>query len=317
MTKLTAVPDHLPELQPGEVPPGWPELRKSFMLGLRVAGRTDATRTTYGDSVDAFARWYAEHAPGRPVEYATRDDLRGFLVWMEDRGLTANTRATRFRALRALYKFVVSDEIIPASPMANITTPRVTEERVPPALTPEQVDAMVAKCRPRSTFIGARDRALLLLISSSGLRAAEALGLTEDDLVLDSETPYAIVQKAKGGRVREASVSRESALAVLTYLRQRAKHKAAHRPELWLSRTGAPMTVGGLRKVVHDAGARVGLDVHTHALRHTATNLMLARGMQEHDVAVQLGHKGTKQLARYGAARATERSRASFFRTQS
>jgi site-specific recombinase XerD len=301
---------------PDLVPDDWPELRASFLLGMRAARRSPRTIATYAEGCDSFARFLAQRSPGRPVEQTTRDDLRAFLVALEDRGLAPNTLATRHRALRALFKFMRSEEIIDVDPTRAIPTPQITEERVPPALTPEQVDAMVKAC-PRSTFTGARDRALILLISSSGLRASEAIGLTERDLELDRETPYVKV-RGKGGRIRDAACSHEAALAVRAYLRARRKHPAAHRPELWLSRTGRGMTTSGLLQVVRDAAKRAGLDVrvHTHALRHTATHQMLDRGMSEHNVATQLGHKSLKMLARYGRARATERARDDFFRSQ-
>jgi integrase/recombinase XerD len=312
MVKLAAVPDQpVPE---GAGPPDWPELRTSFALAMRTPRLSPRTIATYLEGCDQFARFLAERSPGRLVEHVTRDDLRAFLVSLEDRGLKPNSVATRHRALRALFKFMVSDEIIVTNPMAAIPTPRITEERVPPALTPDQVDATVKACGPKSTFIGARDRALILLISSSGIRASECLGLTEADLHLDSEQPYVVV-RGKGDRYREASCSYEAARAVLAYLRQRRKRPDSYRPELWLARTENALTTSGLLQIVREAGKRVGLDLHTHALRHSATHGMLARGMSDHDVATQLGHKSLKMLGRYGRARATERSRASFFRT--
>jgi integrase/recombinase XerD len=172
---------------------------------------------------------------------------------------------------------------------------------------------MVKSCQPRSTFTGARDPALMLLIASSGVRASEAIGLTEADLVLDCEQPFVLVH-GKGDKFREAACSHEAALAVQAYLRQRRKQRAAHRRELWLSRTGQSLTTWGLRQIVLEAGGRVGLDVHTHSLRHSATHAMLSRGMSDHDVATQLGQRSLEMLARYGRARATERSRAAFFR---
>jgi site-specific recombinase XerD len=297
-------------------PEDWPDLRASFLLGLRAARRSPRTIEGYAGSCDAFAAFLAERSPGRPVEATTRDDLRAFLVSLEDRGNAPNTIATRHRGLRALFKFLTSEEIIPADPMRTIPTPSITEERIPAALTPEQVDAMVKAC-PRSTFTGTRDRALILLISSSGVRASEALGLTETDLALDTETPFVVVH-GKGDRVREAAVSHDAALAIRGYLRARRKQPAAHRRDLWLGRLGEPLTTSGLRQIVQSAAMRAGIPdkVHTHALRHTATHHMLARGMAEHNVATQLGHKSLKQLARYGRARATERSRDDFFRTQ-
>jgi len=103
--------------------------------------------------------------------------------------------------------------------------PSITEERLPPALTLEQVDALVKAC-PRSRFTGARDRALILLISSSGVRAAEAMGLTESDLVLDSDQRYVVV-RGKGDRYREAACSHQAALAIRAYLRARRLVDAA------------------------------------------------------------------------------------------
>jgi site-specific recombinase XerD len=158
---------------------------------------------------------------------------------------------------------------------------------------------------------------LIELIASSGIRASECINLTEADLVLDSDQPYVVVQNGKGGRDREAACSHAAALAVRAYLRARRKQPAAHRSELWLSRVGQPMTTSGLRQVVRQAGERAGVGhVHTHALRHTATHHMLDRGMAEHNVATQLGHKSVKMLGRYGRARAAERSRDDFFRNQ-
>jgi integrase/recombinase XerD len=311
---LSAVPDPRPQ-DLGVVPEDWPDLRASFVLSLRAARRSPTTIKTYVEGTDAFAAFLHERSPGRLVEAATRDDLRAFMVELEDRGLKPNTVATRHRALRALFKFATSEEIIATNPMAAIPTPSITEERVPPALTADEVDAMVKARGPRSTFTGARDRALILLISSSGVRASECLGLTEDDLHLDSDQPFVVV-RGKGDRYREAACSHEAALAVRAYLRARRRHPAAHRPELWLSRLGNALTTSGLLQIVRDAGRRAGLDVHTHSLRHSATHAMLSRGMSDHDVATQLGHKSLKMLARYGRARAVERSRASFFRTQ-
>jgi site-specific recombinase XerD len=317
MTRLSAVPDQVDNALATSEPEDWPDLRASFVLSLRAARRSPATVETYCDGTDAFALFLAERSPGRLVEQATRDDLRAFLVALADRGLSDNTVATRHRALRALFKFLASEEVITDDPMRRVPVPRVVEERVPPALTVEQVEQMVAKCKPKGTFVGARDRALILLIASSGLRASEALGLTEADLVLDSATPYVRVRHAKGDRYREPAISLAAAKAVDTYLRQRRKHAAAHRPELWLSRTGNPLTTSGLLTVVSDAGKRAGLDgIHTHSLRHSAVHGMLARGMAEGDVMVQAGWTSPKQLSRYGRARAVERSRASFFRTE-
>jgi integrase/recombinase XerD len=312
---VNAQPDNVVNLRADEptVPGDWPELRSSFVLGMKVARNSSRTIATYLAGCDGYARFLADTTPGRLVEQTSRDDLRAYLVSLEERGLAPNSMATHHRGLRALFKFMTAEEIIDVDPMRAIPAPSITEERIPRVLTADEVDAMVRSCR-RSTFTGVRDRALIQLIASSGLRASEAIKLTEADLMLDSEQPFVVV-RGKGDRVREAACSHAAALAIHAYLRTRRRQPAAHRPELWLSRTGRPMTRSGLLQVVREAGRRAGVgSVHTHALRHTATDHMLDRGMAEHNVATQLGHKSLKMLARYGRARAVERSRDDFFR---
>jgi site-specific recombinase XerD len=310
-THLAAVPDP-PALDPAHAP-DWPELAESFAMALRIAGRSPRTIETYIEGCERFAAWLATEHPGKLIEQASTAELRVFLGSLADAGNAPNTIATRHRALRALFGFLTTEQIVADDPMRKIPTPSITEERTPPVLTSEQIDAMVKAC-PRSTFLGARDGALIALLASSGLRASEALGLTEADVCFGDE-PHVTV-KGKGGRHRNANMSREAALAIRRYLRKRAGHQGARSSALWLSRTGGPLTLAALRQAVQDAARRAGVDgVRTHALRHTATDAMLRRGMAEHDVATQLGHSGTKQLARYGRANTAERSRASFFRT--
>jgi integrase len=102
-----------------------------------------------------------------------------------------------------------------------------------------------------------------------------------------------------------------------TTYEKRAGHRGARRSELWLSRTGGALALAALRQAVQDAAKRAGVDgVHVHALRHSATDHMLRRGMTEHDVATQLSRKSLKMLGRYGRATAPERSRAAFHATQ-
>ncbi|HMF83104.1 MAG TPA: site-specific integrase, partial [Acidimicrobiia bacterium] len=124
MAKLTAVPDRPnPE---GTDPPDWPELRASFSLAMRSVRRSPRTISTYLEGCDKFAAFLAERSPGRLIEEATRDDLRAFLVALEDASAAPNSVATRHRALRALFKFMTSEEIIAVNPMRAIPAPSIT-----------------------------------------------------------------------------------------------------------------------------------------------------------------------------------------------
>jgi integrase len=194
--------------------------------------------------------------------------------------------------------------------MARLRAPRVPEKPVP-ILSEEELKRLFAACAGKS-FAARRDLAILRLLHSTGLRLGEVADLKVQDVDLDENT--LIVLRSKGGRPRLVPFGDRAARALDRYLRVRASHRDADEPWLWLSRFGV-MGDGGIRESLYRRAEQAGVPgFHPHRLRHQFAHEYLAAGGQEGDLMMLAGWRSRQMLARYGAAKATERAVAAYRR---
>ena len=150
-----------------------------------------------------------------------------------------------------------------------------------------------------------RDRAILQVLLRTGLRIGEVAALDRGDVQITQRTGQLVVRHGKGDHYRVVPLSRSARQALNTWLLTRAEHRhatpdvAAAGP-LWLSRTGARLSVRSLNAIVAGVMASAGIAETAHALRHTlATRLVRDQGHDLVLVADLLGHRDVKTTARY------------------
>ena len=155
----------------------------------------------------------------------------------------------------ALFRYLEAEEWDGArrSPMASMAAP-VPKSRPVDVLSLSQVRAILAACKGSP-----RDEAIIRVATDTGLRIAELAGIKAAEVNLGEVTT--VLVQDKGGRDRYVRLSPKTALALRRYLRQRARHRAAHREALWLGHHG-PLTASGIYKIITSRGRQAGLTTH-------------------------------------------------------
>jgi integrase/recombinase XerC len=231
-------------------------------------------------------------------ECVTRLDVRGFLAGLSEQGASTRTVARKLAALRSFYKTLQARGRLAQNPLATIRTPRL-EKRLPSYLTLEQVEALLAAPEAES-LLGLRDRAILELLYSAGLRSFELVGLDRDDIDL----ARAVVRvRGKGRKERLNPVGSFAVRAVRAYLASRKRKPGLQGSDraLFLNHRGGRLTTRSVRRMLVKYAALANLpgEVTPHTLRHSFATHLLSRGADLRVVQELLGHENISTTQNY------------------
>ncbi len=281
-------------------------LAESFRRSLLAERKSPRTVQSYGEAVRQFADYLATRGMPIDVDAIHREHVEAFLVDLLERFKPA-TAANRFRSLQQFFRWASLEGEITASPMANMTPPKVPIDP-PPVLSEDELRRLLRACEGPD-FDARRDMAIIRLLLDTGMRRAECAGVRVEDLDFDLNVAVVI---RKGGRRGACPFGRRTAQALDRYLRARARHRDAERPELWLG-LGGPMTDSGIAQIVRKRAKRAKLfGVHPHLFRHTYAHQFLSSGGREQDLMRLAGWQSRTMLSRYGASAADERAREAY-----
>jgi site-specific recombinase XerD len=241
---------------------------------LAAAGLSDSTRIAYRADLRAFHAWYGDG----PVEAI---DIRVLAGWTAELGrarpggkLSSASIARRLAAVRSLLRFTLGPGHVPDAALA----PR-RSRRLPDAPKPEDVDAMLDELALDGGPLGLRNRALVELVYSAGLRSAEAVALDLGDIDFEQEAVH--VRNGKGGKDRVVPLGEEAAHWLARYLRD-ARPALVRGAEnaLFVSSRGRRLDTSTLRR----------LFPHPHRLRHAFATHLLEGGADLRTIQELLGH---------------------------
>jgi integrase/recombinase XerD len=179
-----------------------------------------------------------------------------------------------------------------------------------------------APCGGEQSFEDRRDAAVLAVFLATGIRVAELAAIRycpgdpgRSDVDLEARE---IRVRGKGGRERTVRIGHEAARRLDRYLRARARHELAYRPELWLRAGGrGPLDRSGIYRLVVRRGRECGVRLYPHRFRHHFAHTWLDRGGAEGDLMELSGWVSPQMLTRYGASARGARARRSYDRVMS
>ena len=201
--------------------------------------------------------------------------------------------------------------------MTRLRAPKVAEREVP-VFTSVELSELPRACQGRS-FAARRDAAIIAVFTATGIRLSELAGIrchpgdpARSDLDLHARQ---IRIRGKGGTARTVKIGHQAARSLDRYLRARARHPQAWRPQLWLGvNSRGPLTATGIYQIVARRGRQCGVNVYPHRFRHHFSHTWLDRGGAERDLMELNGWTSPQMLTRYGASARGARARRSYDR---
>ena len=243
-------------------------------------------------------REFTQAAQKKRPEEMTYLDIRSFLAVLKEKSYSKSSISRKLACIRSFFKFLVRENILKTNPAAGIATPK-REKRLPQFLDPDEVTNLL-EAPARDTWEGKRDRAILELFYSSGLRVSELVGLNQDDIDFFSEL---VRVRGKGKKERIVPIGSVALKAIQAYLEHRpAKEKeASPKRPLYLNRSGGRLTDRSVRRMILKYGRRIALkkEVSPHMLRHSFATHMLDRGADLRSVQELLVHENLSSTQIY------------------
>lgn len=248
-------------------------------------GVSPRTVAAYGRDLDSFRHWLASESHDDPRQ-VTEHQVRAFVASRHRQGLGGRSLQRMLSSLRGFYRYLLREGAIAHNPADGVRAPRA-QKRLPVTLDPDTLATLLAF--PTQTPIAVRDKAMMELFYSSGLRLAELAGLTWDRLDLGNGL---VTVQGKGNKQRVVPVGRMARKALEAWRGESAVFAELDEPHVFVSNRGKPLAVRSIQARIEHWARHQGLPQHVypHLLRHSFASHMLESSGDLRAVQELLGH---------------------------
>lgn len=219
-------------------------------------------------------------------EEIDKKDVFNYLIHLSKKRLKPSSLRRKISAIRSFYKFLIREEIIEKDPTDDLTFPK-NEKKLPQVLTVEDIEKLI-NVIDNKTLKGKRDRAIIELLYSSGLRVSEIINLKIVDI--DFENNY-LKCFGKGSKERIVPFGELAKRYILDYLEER-KRQNINSDLLFVNKRGEKLLRQYINNFlrIYSKKAKLRKKVHPHMLRHSFATHLLERGADLRSVQELLGH---------------------------
>lgn len=258
---------------------------KEYLSYIRVEkGLSKNSIGSYKRDLSKLSAWTKKNQLD-PISL-TRQDLREWMIDLGRTSLSVNSKRRLISVLRGFYKFLMIDGHIKENPAELLDVPQ-KGSYLPRFLNQAEIDLLFLQS-DTSTEIGLRDRAILELMYSSGLRVSEAVSIQIRDIDLDAGI---LTTTGKGSKTRRVPVGSSAVEWVKSYLALRQKKENIEVLNLFVTPMGKPLTRQAIYSLIVEYAEKAGLeDVSPHTLRHSFATHLVQNRADIRSVQQMLGH---------------------------
>ena len=265
----------------------WTKALALFDRDLSARSAAEATRRAYSNDVGQLAAW--ADAIERDPESLDHRDLRRFAAVLSERGISKAGVARKLAAIRAFYGALLRSGTVTSNPADLVATPK-QDRKLPRVLSREEMQTLLDGI-PAGTPLEMRDRAMLELAYSCGLRAEEVVNLNTDSPDFDGER---LRIEGKGGKTRLVPMGEPAQAALTGYLERGRSALVGTGDEhaLLVSKSGRRLHPSDVRRRLERwvREAAIAGGVSPHALRHSFATHLLEGGADLRSIQELLGH---------------------------
>ena len=259
----------------------------SFLIDRKAQGLSPGTVKTYTHELDLFTRYAT---PALPIDELSPTLIREYMLHLQT---TRNAGGCHiaYRVIRTwLYWWEVEMDGDYKAPIRKVKPPKLSQEPLEP-VTMGQVKALLNTCLP--DYYGIRDKAMMLLLLDTGLRAMELLSINLEDMDVDTGT--ILVRNGKGGKPRMVYFQPLTRRSLRRYLKIHNGNQA-----LFTDNEGVRLTYSGIRQMLVRRSKYADItNVSAHMFRRAYALEMLRAGTDVFTLSRLMGHADERVLSRY------------------
>lgn len=266
----------------------------AFLSYSKSKNLSPQTIKYYHFSLLPFTRFLDEHYPNITPEEITASIVREAVTWQKEK-TSASTANHCLALIKRLFNFLCNEGYIPENPTTRLEKLRTTKTVIE-TFTNEHIKKIMSVCKG-SAFLDIRDRAIILTLLDTGIRAGELCGLNMEDLDLDGQTLR--IRHGKGDKERIVPFGQGVRWALIQYLRTR---EGVQNEQLFITHDRKTLDRCRLKDLVRRRCLRAGIEgirISPHTFRHTAAVSYLRAGGDTFTLQRLLGHTSQEMTKRY------------------
>lgn len=247
--------------------------------------------SAYVNDINKLILFFEEHFPGVAPDSVKLVQLRKFVEWMNEKGVSPRTQARTISGIKSFYKYLLIEEVVENDPTTLLESPKIGR-KLPDVLNDEEINGLIDSIdlgKPE----GLRNKAILETLYSCGLRVSELVNLRLSNLHFEQEF---VKIAGKGEKERLVPISKRAIEHIKKYMtgyRKKLKIEKSSENILFLNRRGRKLSRVMIFTIIKNLAEKNSMDksISPHTFRHSFASALVQGGADLRAVQEMLGHE--------------------------